>query len=534
MQPKCTSLVTWVGHADLLGMASELPANERDRICAAIQKPPTAGRMSGPILTVLRSFRFDEVHLLGDFDKAMLEDFAGWLGQPAKIHTVDLADPTDYAAVFRFTEQVLARVCSDSSMPLDLWLALSSGTPAMAATLVLLGKSRYPARFLQAYQGEAREVDVPFDLIVDFVPSLLQDPDANLQVLADKTPAEVEGFSSIAGTGQLIRLAVGRAKRAAVRDVSVLILGESGVGKELFARAMHSASPRRQGPFVAVNCAALPRELIESQLFGHKRGAFTGATADYSGAFQQADKGTLFLDEFCECDPQMQAKLLRVLQPSQDEPLSIRSFQRLGDAAATKTDVRIIAATNSDPQTAIAHGKLRPDLFYRVASITLRLPSLRERRSDIPKVADALLDRINTEFARAEPGYVSKRLSAPARRLVAQYDWPGNVRQLNNVLVQAAVMTLGDMIGKPDIEAAIADRPPACVSPDAYDRPLGDGFSLPQHLEDIHKHYLYRAMSESGGIKTKAAELLGLKSYQTLDAQLRRLKVVWEAAPTTG
>ncbi len=515
-------LVSWVGHADLLALASESSDAQRQRVCKAIGKPVPRDVGVGPIKTVVANCDFGEVHLIADGPDWLLKAYVKWLDGRAKMHTVKLPDPTDYAAVFHAADKVLAKAARPDT---DLWIALSSGTPAMAATLVLLGKSRYPARFLQTYRGKTNETEIPFDLTVDYVPELLQDPDAKLQLLADKSPAEVEGFDAIVGDSQPIRLAVGRAKRAAVRDVSVLLLGESGVGKELFAQAIHSASARRDGPFVAVNCAAMPKDLLESILFGHKKGAFTGATADHAGAFEEADGGTLFLDEFGECDPDMQAKLLRVLQPGPKDPPCRRTFRRVGDTKDRLADVRIVAATNRDPQIEISEGRLREDLFYRIATITLRIPALRDRRSDLPKIADTLLTRINAEFEKGEPGYTHKQLSAAAKRFMAQQPWPGNVRQLNNTLVQAAVMCTSNTIGKPDLEAAMSDLSGTAGSANPLERALGDGFDLQGHLEDIHRHFLRRAMEEAEGVKTKAAELLGLKSYQTLDAQLKRLGV---------
>jgi transcriptional regulator with PAS, ATPase and Fis domain len=395
----------------------------------------------------------------------------------------------------------------------------------MTAIWVLLGKSRYPATFYQTHDGRAWKTEVPFDLVCDFVPELLHSPDLSLQHLAARSPQEIAGFNQIIGNSKAIRLAVGRAHKAAIRDVPVLILGETGTGKELFARAIHDASHRQSGPFLAINCAAIPQELLESELFGHKRGAFTGASADHAGAFEQADGGTLFLDEIGECALGMQSKLLRVLQPPPSTGPCHRVFRRIGETRDRTSDVRVIAATNRDLLQEIGAHRFREDLYYRLAVITLKIPPLRERKSDIPLLIDGFLRQINRDFAVQEPGYKDKSFSSSANGFVRRYAWPGNVRQLYNALVQTAAMSAGDCIQQADLEAALGVS--AHSQTDPSDQPLGDGFSLEKHLQDIQRQYLRRALEETGGVKTRAAELLGIANYQTLDAQLKRLGVKW-------
>lgn len=522
-------LVSWIGHADLFGLAAAQPNHESAVRRATGKSIPQSNPPTGPVRAAMEMLAFDEVHVLADLEEDVLNACAAWLGGQVIPHRAAVHDPTDYALVFGVAESLLESVSTaESDEHPELWISLSSGTPAMAATLVLLGKTRFPARFIQSFQGRAKEAEIPFDLTLQYIPDLLREPDATLQLLADKNPADVEGFSAIVGTSQAIRLAVGRARRAAIRDVSVLILGESGVGKELFAQAIHSASSRRNKPFVAINCAAVPSELQESELFGHVQGAFTGATRDRAGAFQQADGGTLFLDEFGELELRAQAALLRALQPGPNDPLCRRSIRRVGADAVEHVDVRVIAATNREPLSQVREGALRQDLYYRVSTISLRLPALRERRSDIPMLVETLLARINAQFGRGEPGYVHKSLSAAAKGLVAQHEWPGNVRQLNNVLVQSAVMSAGPVVAKADIAAALMEHPGGSSRADPDCQPLGDGFDLTKYLDDIERRFLERACEESRGVKRKAADLLGLKTYQTLDAKLKRLGVNWK------
>jgi DNA-binding NtrC family response regulator len=518
-------LFSWIGYADLRAMAATLPPGQQEEVLRGLNPPKPLVGQPGPLKCLLDQERFDEVHLLSDHGITKDKPYIRWIGGDPVLHRLKLGNPTDYAEVFRAVDAELASVVRVSRQDrLDLCFHLSPGTPAMTAIWLLLGKSKYhPATFFQTHEGRAWATEIPFDLVVDFVPQVLRDADAKLQALASQSPQEVRGFESIAGDSRAIRVAVGRARRAAQRDVSVLILGESGTGKEMFAKAIHDAGPRRDRPFVAINCAALSRELLESELFGHKKGAFTGAVESRDGAFKEADGGTLFLDEIGECDPAMQAKLLRVLQPPDQAPCH-RVFYRVGDSKPTTSDVRIIAATNRDLLDAVGQHRFRGDLYYRLAVITIKLPPLRERREDVPVIMGRLMERINRDFERQEPGYRHKRISGSALEFVKGHAWPGNVRQLYNTLMQAAVMTDEEVIERRDLADAIAEVPgrPAV---DLLELPLGEGFSLEEHLEGIQRHYLRRAMEEAGGVKKRAAELLGFRNYQTLAAQLERLDV---------
>jgi DNA-binding NtrC family response regulator len=518
-------LVSWIGYTDFRALAATLGPEQQAAVLKGLNPPTLLVGQAGPLKSLLDQERFDEVHLLTDHGRARERLYAMWIGGGAVLHQVTVKDPTNYADVFRIVDRELSSV-----IPLprreceELCIHLSPGTPTMAAIWVLLGKSKYhPATFYQTHDGRAWVTDIPFDLVVDYVPEVLRRADARLQSLAGQGPQDVEGFEAITGDSHGIRVAVGRARRAARREVPVLILGESGTGKEMFARAIHDASPRRGRPFVAINCAAVSRELLESELFGHKKGAFTGAVEDRDGAFREADGGTLFLDEVGECDPAMQAKLLRVLQPPEGDPCR-RVFYRVGDSRPLTSDVRVLAATNRDLLDGVARHQFREDLYYRLAVITLKLPALRERRGDLPLIARRLLERINRDFGRQEPGYRPRRLSDAALEFIKKHSWPGNVRQLGNTLTQAAVMTDGELIDRDDIEDALAEVPTEGVA-DLSELPLGEGFSLERHLEEVQRHYLRRAMEQAGGVKRRAARLLGYRHYQTLAAQLDRLGI---------
>ena len=518
-------LFSWIGHADLRALAAHLPVDEQEGVLKGLKPPTPLTGQSGPLKCLLDTERFEEVHLLSDLGRERSRRYADWVGGDPVLHLVKLASPIDYSEIFQAVDGVLESVVNrPRTERVEVCMHLSPGTPPMTAIWLLLGKSKYrPATFYQTHEGKVLITEVPFDLVVDYVPQVLRDADAKLQMLASRSPQEVQGFQAIVGNNPKIRDAVGRASRVARREVSVLILGESGTGKELFARAIHEASPRRGKPFLPINCAALSRELLESELFGHKKGSFTGADRDRDGAFKEADGGTLFLDEIGECDPAMQAKLLRVLQPPGLAPCH-RVFQRLGDSKPITSNVRILAATNRD--------LLRPSPntgFGRTSSTgwpwsRSTLPPLRERREDIAPLVDRLMAGINDQFALQEPGFVHKTISGAAMEFVRKHAWPGNVRQLYNTLMRAAVMTDGPVLDRRDMADALAEVPGERAG-DLLEAPLGEGFSLDDHLEQIQRHYLRRAMEEAGGVKKRAAELLGYRNYQTLAAQLERLGI---------
>ncbi|TWU34902.1 Transcriptional regulatory protein ZraR [Novipirellula artificiosorum] len=480
----------------------------------------------GPVKSLLDQESFDQIHLLSDYTPAASNEFASWLDRKVKIHVVAVKNPSDHGALLDIVRPILQglRRAKDD----ELAFHLSPGTPAMGAIWILLGKSQFPATLYQTYNGKAWKTEIPFDITTDVLPDLLREPDRYWQHLATRTPQEVSGFESIVGKSEAIKAAVGRAQRAAIHDVPVLILGESGTGKEMFAEAIHKASHRGRQQIVSINCAAISRELLESELFGHVKGAFTGADKNRIGAFEEADGGTLFLDEIGECDLAMQAKLLRALQPPAAEGPCCRIFRPVGAMQDKKVDVRIIAATNRDLTKAIADGAFREDLLYRLSIVTLKLPPLRQRPEDIAQISKTLLIDINVRLKKqGGPSYQDKSISADTIQFMQRYPWPGNVRELSNALVQAAMMADSKTLKPQDIAAAVAEFPSA-KNDDLLSLPLGGSFVLESHLLNIQRHFLRRAMLESDGKVTKAAKLLGYKNYQTLSAQLERLGVEFE------
>ena len=312
-------------------------------------------------------------------------------------------------------------------------------------------------------------------------------------------------FGGILGRSRPMQALFQLLETVARSNSTILVSGETGTGKEVVARAIHHNSPRRAHRFVALNCSAIPETLLEAELFGHVRGAFTGAVGTRQGRFEQADKGTLFLDEVGTMSPALQVKLLRALQE--------REFERIGDNRTIKVDVRVIAATNSDLARMVAAGTFREDLYYRLNVIPVHLPPLRDRRDDIPVLAQHFLEK----FA---PGQ-QIQISQGAMRALMAYPWPGNVRQLENAIERA--VTLGS--GRKEID--VVDLPPEIQDvPQPMSTPFvefpEDGLDLPAYLTSIERDLIQRSLERTGGNRNRAAELLRIKRT-TLVEKLKRL-----------
>ena len=309
-------------------------------------------------------------------------------------------------------------------------------------------------------------------------------------------------YGEIVGRSGRIREVLTMVEKIAATDSSVLIYGESGTGKELVARAIHSQSGRRSGPFVRVNCGALPRDLVESELFGHEKGAFTGAMRQRRGKFELAERGTIFLDEIGDVPLDVQVKLLRVLQE--------KEYDRVGSEKTLSADVRVVAATNQPLREMVKEGAFREDLFYRLEVIPVRLPPLRERKEDIPELVEHFVRKKCREM-----NLPFKRLTPEAMRSLESYWWPGNVRELENVIERTIVLADGEEVGAHDLPLDSEDAP---VGPSEAAHPGSS--SLKKDLEGQERERIVRAMEQAWGVKTRAAELLGIKTsalYYKLD-----------------
>lgn len=328
-------------------------------------------------------------------------------------------------------------------------------------------------------------------------------------------------------------------QKVAPTDSTVLVTGESGTGKELLVRALHARSLRAEKPFVPINCGAIPKELLESELFGHEKGAFTHAIRSRAGRFEMADGGTVFLDEIGEMDQSLQVKILRVLQE--------KEIERVGGSGPRKVDVRIVAATNRDLEEEVAAGRFREDLYYRLNVIPLHLPPLRERRGDILLLVDYFLTRFCARKARPKLA-----LSPQARRILLAYSWPGNIRELENFMERLSILVDGDVIRTedlpckildavgpldllpdvepgeaPDTRAPVAAPEPAAGAARPFAWPvLGDldalGLGLKEFLDAVEERLLDEALVKSDGVKNQAAELLGIKRTTLIEKLKKR------------
>ncbi len=473
----------------------------------------------GPVAQATEAHTYQEVVLLNNWEEASAEKYASWLRQKAApeiaLRHIELSGPTNFGEIYEAASKTISEIFKKHGRDTKLVFHLSPGTPAMAAVWILLAKTRFSAELIESSKDHGvRTASVPFDISADFIPDLLKKSDKTLEHLVAGLPTAAPEFDDIIHRSEVMQRVVLMARRIAPRSIPVLIEGESGTGKELFARAIHDACPRKHKPFVAINCGAIPSELVESELFGHEKGAFTGAAAARAGHFEAAHEGTLFLDEIGELPKSMQVKLLRTLQEGE--------VRRIGANRTIQINIRIIAATNRNLIKEVTAGSFREDLFYRLAVAVIKLPPLRERSGDVSLLIDRFLEQINKE-STDEPGYVKKKISASARNLLLNHEWPGNVRELQNTLTRVAVWSIDQNIEEKDIREALLPIPAGEDGKEVIlNQPVTQGIDLPEIMKTVAVHYLEKGLAETHGNKTETAKILGLPSYQTLTNWLKR------------
>ncbi len=453
-----------------------------------------------------------------DDDREMLEIIEATLARAGyELRTVTSGE----MALEELRRQPRALVITDLVMPsgidgLELLGKIRDEFPE-TGTILLTGHSSVETAVKALKMGAFDYLSKPFDPeeLVASVERLF----AYREVVAENLRlrhnlAERDGDTLfVIGSSAPMRRVMNMIRAVAPMPTSVLIRGESGTGKELVADEIHRISPRENGPLIKVNCAALPENLLEDELFGHEKGAFTGAVSRRIGRFEEADGGTIFLDEIAEMSPLLQAKLLRVLQE--------RTFQRVGSNREIKTDVRIICATNKDLEAAVAEGRFREDLYYRINVVQLEVPPLRERRQDTPALVEALGKRISLRL-----GMPAKAFTAGALKRLQAMDFPGNVRELQNLIERVLIFTQGPEVRAEDIpegqSCPVADEPPAAPAgevAEASSPPLLSGLAT---LEEIEREAIRQMLHATGGNMYRAAKQLNI-SRSTLYSKVKKL-----------
>lgn len=492
-------LLTWLGRHDLDADTNNHP---------------------GPIGSILleSDAPFDEVRILANDWFSEISRYEKWLTRlltPRKrvaqisFRKVKLVSPIDYPSIYDVAREELEQFTRPDAL---VTLNLSSGTPAMTANWLLLGKGVYNANLVQtSLQSGLSAVDLPFNIALAY----LDRQDGLLGAMAASPPDVDAHFEHIQTYSVVMKEVVDLVKKLATRNLPVIILGESGTGKEVIAEAIHKASPRSRKPFIAINCGAIPGSLIDSQLFGHRKGSFTGADSDRKGFFDEANGGTLFLDEVGELPLEAQAKLLRALQQKEITPV--------GATKPHSVDIRVIAATHRDLLAMLNEGSFREDLFYRLAVGVVHLPPLRERHGDIPELTSALMDRLN-EDAKDQPSYSSKKISKNAIKFIESQPWPGNIRELWNTLMRASIWSDDDTLEVEHLERAMIQRPQKSNLA-ASDIDVARGVDINKILDNTKRYCIEEALRLTAGQKGQAAKLLGLNSHQTLGNWMKQLGI---------
>ena len=484
-----TALICWLGMTDIR--------------CSLGTEPGL-----GPIGQAAKERSYDSVELISNSSKQEGAIYFAWLRERTKsqinLHQVKLSSPMNYGEIYERADDIVSGLLQTE--PRSLVFHLSPGTSAMAAMWLVLATTKYPAELIASSKEEGVYTpDFPFEIAADYLPRKRAAVKGELVRTAfeERTPP---AFDKIIHRCDEMKRVISRAQRVAQYDVPVMILGETGTGKELFAEAIHHASPRAKGPFIPVNCGAIPRELVEAELFGFVKGAFTGADAPRGGLIEQSHQGTLFLDELGELPLDVQVKLLRALQTGEVRPV--------GGKDVKKIDFRVISATHRDLEKAISEQRFREDLYHRLAVGILMLPPLRQRSGDLQLLIDFRLNQLKSTLVKGADSVMPK-LSAGARTLINQQPWSGNIRELFNALTRAVIWCEGGTIEKHDMQSALSSFSAGKVKCPVLDRPLTEGFSIKHLLEDVEKHFIRKATKESP-TRAAAARLLGYESGPAL------------------
>ena len=466
----------------------------------------------GPIAQAVEDRSFKQIHIISNSSVQYENLYKTWIKEQLTaeitIYHFDLSSPTEYGEIFDAAKAVVEEVKSQF-VDAELTYHLSPGTPAMSAVWILMAKSNYPAELIDSsIEQGVRTVNLPFEVYANFLIESKKTDKAILNIL-ELGENDRNAFSDIIHKSEIMKFQIGRAAKIAKFDFPVVIQGESGTGKELFARAIHKSSKRHKGPYKILNCGAIPSNLIEAELFGYEKGAFTGASSLRKGIIESTDGGTLFLDEIGEMPLDVQVKLLRTLQE--------KSIKRIGSNDEIKVDFRVLVATNRNLLEEIQNGSFREDLFHRLAIGIINLPPLRERKEDINILTDYFLDILNGTENQC------KKISISARNLMLTHNWPGNVRELDNTIKRIFIWSMSDVITNKDIEDNLFHICKKNIETDnILNREVGREFNVNKLLNELEIHYIKKAFKLTDK-KVKAAELLGYNNHQTLKNRMEKL-----------
>ncbi|MBW8190290.1 sigma 54-interacting transcriptional regulator [Neiella marina] len=493
------TLLSWLGKTDLDNMSQDSSA--------AIASIALKHEQPFEQILILANAWDEKWHQYEEWLKRRLAT----LSRPTEVKIVraHINSPIDYPSIGREADKYIGKLANESD---QLFINLTSGTPAMTALSVVLGKAKENVHFVQATPDNKliyAEIDVDFSRVYN-KSAAHQAADR-----ATKVPKPQAGFEKLISESSKMQQVVTTASNYAKAEVPVLILGETGTGKEVMANAIHQSSFRANQPFKIVNCGALPENLVDSILFGHVKGAFTGAQKDHKGLFESADGGTLFLDEVGELKPDTQVKLLRALQQGE--------ITRVGDNQTRTVDVRIIAATHRNLINMVDTGEFREDLFYRLAIGVIELPPLRERNEDIAALAQHLLAEINDNFKQLS-GFKSKKISENGIKFIESQAWPGNIRELWSTLHRAVLTTESAEIGADTLKNSVIKRQ-SIAETESISLSYGDSVDVNFLIEKYKKKYVLAALKASGYKLTEATKMLGLNNHQTLKSWMEKLNI---------
>jgi len=466
----------------------------------------------GPIGQAVVDRNFSKIVIISNSPEKEERIYSSWLKDCAncniEIYHFDLTSPTEYGEIFDAAKAVIDEI-KTNHQDVQLTYHLSPGTPAMSAVWILMAKSIYPAELIDSsIERGVRTVNIPFEIYANYLAEIKR-TDKDIIKILELGEKDRNAFSDIIHKSEVMKIQIGKAAKISKYDFPVIIQGESGTGKELFANAVHESSKRNKGPYKVLNCGAIPDNLIEAELFGYEKGAFTGASQAKKGIIEAADDGTLFLDEIGEMPLNVQVKLLRVLQE--------KSVKRIGSNDEKKVDFRVIAATNRNLIEEVQNGNFRDDLFHRLAIGIINLPPLRERKEDINILMDHFLNLINNTEQK------SKKFSISARNLILNHSWPGNIRELDNTIKRIFIWSVSNTITNKDIEDNLFSvYKKQSESDSILNRNLNDNFSIFDLINELEIHYIKKAFKQTDK-KTKVAKLLGYNSHQTLKSRMDKL-----------